>query len=70
VNFQYAERHRVRIHRELKRKLYQDVLVIQVLEYGSDKAIRGTALSKEFQLTPVYETQFNSTARLRISKLD
>ncbi|NRB37089.1 MAG: glycosyltransferase family 39 protein [Pseudomonadales bacterium] len=69
VNFRYADKHQQRIKNELKRKLYQDVLVLQLIEYDTDDAIKGTALKADFDLEIEFESQHSATAKMRISHI-
>ncbi len=69
VDFNYANKNHARIKRDFDRRLYQDVLVLQLIDYASGDAIKGTRLTADFSMEVVFEAQFSATAKMRISRL-
>ena len=69
VDFNYANNHHRRIKRDLSRNLYQEVLMIQLIDYKTGEAINGTNLTADFDMKVEFEAQFSATAKMRISRL-
>lgn len=69
VNMDYANRNGQQIINNWKRRLYQDVIFIQIVSYETGLPINGTAVSDVFSMETRFETQFDAMAKLRISKL-
>ena len=69
VDFNYANTHQARIKNDFNRKLYQEVLVLQLIDYATGNAVKGTSLTADFDMEVAFEAQFNATAKMRISRL-
>ena len=54
---------------ELNRKLYQNIIVLQFVEYRGEKITKETRLNSSFKLKTVFESQYNSTKKLRVSEV-
>jgi hypothetical protein len=69
VDFNYANNNQARIKSDFNRKLYQEVLVLQLIDYATGNAVKGTSLTADFDMEVAFEAQFNATAKMRISRL-
>ncbi len=57
------------LFRKLKRKLTQEILVIQKIQYLNEKPTPETRLIKQFHLEKLFEMQISGTTYLRISRV-
>mgnify|MGYP001079146955 CR=1 FL=1 len=69
VKFNYANQHHQRMKRELKRRLYQDILVIQLIQDKDGKPLKEQTLDPAFRLKTIFESQHSATKITRISKV-
>ena len=69
VNFSYANQNKEELFRKLKRKLTQEILVIQKIQYLNEQPTPETRLIKQFHLEKLFEMQISVTTYLRISRV-
>ena len=69
VSFSYGNKHKKRLTNDLKRKLYQEILVLQSIRYGKDLPLRKQALDPYYKTEMLYESQYSATKKLRLSRV-
>lgn len=70
VNFDYANANSSRLISELSRKLYQDILVIQTVNFTNDQVVDDMQLDSLYTLDLLFESQTTATNKLRISRVN
>ena len=69
INFAYANKNEKQILKECYRHLSSKIVVLQEIEYGSQKPTKETDLNSDFKLNTLYEIQISATEFLRISEV-
>ena len=69
VDFTYANSHRSELMLELRRRLFQEILVFQRVGYDTRQPVPENALDPEVKLQMVHEEQVDADHLLRISKV-
>jgi hypothetical protein len=69
VGFGYAKNNIDRLARELKRRLYQDILVYQHISYKTNEPEKSWKLDGRYQLETIFEGQYSGSAMFRLSKV-
>lgn len=69
VDFNYANQNERKLLRELDRHLFKEIIVIQYIEYGSNKPASNTRLDPRYKLKTLYELQRSAGAFTRISRV-
>lgn len=69
INFPHANRNIGSILDQLRRHLFNDIFVVQDINYGSLEPTSATRLDPKYVLEPLFELQINSGQFIRISKV-
>jgi hypothetical protein len=69
VNFDYANKNEEQLLLEYGRHLFSKIVVLQEINYDSQKPTKETALNPVFKLNTLYEIQITATEFLRISEV-
>ena len=69
VNFQHARANSELLIKELRRRLYRDIIVVQEISYETGEPNLLTALPQEFELDTHSELQYTSDHFVRLSKV-
>ena len=67
VNFQYARQNEARVLNNLKRRLYQDMFLVETVDYGTNKVKEGGLPGTTTEA--VYTFQLSATEFIRISRV-
>ncbi len=69
VKFSTANRERKEIMKKFRRRLFQEIIVIQKISYEDDQPDRGTRLHQGFKLQTLFESQATAITYLRFSRV-
>ncbi|MBF0225201.1 MAG: glycosyltransferase family 39 protein [Desulfobacterales bacterium] len=69
VDFEYANANSGVLLNQLKNSLYDEIIVIQYVEYGTNKPNSETVLKEDYKIESVDETQTKGIEYLKISKV-
>jgi hypothetical protein len=69
VSFRYANKYYRRLFFEKKRHRFEDIIVIQKIQYSNNRPQAETRLNSKYKLKPIFEAQLNSRRYVRFSKV-
>lgn len=69
VKFAYANKNKKRLLKDLERRLYKEIVVIQLINYSDGLPADKMHLDEAFNLDSIFETQYNSKSKVVVSRV-